>query len=85
MYLFSILFLLAIGLFFFVRNQSPTLPKQETKTVQIAEQTQKVYTPISPISKGKKPHRTQAYYKKKKARNRKRNRIARKSRQINRL
>jgi hypothetical protein len=93
MYLFSILFLVAIGLFLFVRNQSPTIIKNKTKTIQVfeqikeqpTEQKEEICTPIIPISREKLTSRNLAFYQNKKQRNRKRNRIARKSRQNNRL
>lgn len=85
MYLLSILLILIIGLVIYNQTYStPELPqKSHTSILQQGIQTRSAQTPNSRL-RAKQPHRTRQYFKKKKEHNRMRNKMARKSRQINR-
>lgn len=85
MYLLSILLILMIGLVIYNQTHSiPELPqKSHTSILHQGTQTRSAQTPNSK-HRAKQPHRGRQYFKKKKERNRIRNKMARKSRQINR-
>lgn len=85
MYLLSLLLILMIGLVIY--NQTYSTPehpqKSHTSILHQGTQTRSAQAPNSRL-RVKQPHRSRQYFKKKKERNRMRNKMARKSSQINR-